>query len=109
MTTSFWDDTWYGKYTLRIVFPRLYLLSKQKSFMVGEIYNSSILDWDLTFRRRLRVWEADQVEDLKWRLSSVSLQPRVGDSLRWKWDSKSNTEYFFSVKSCYEIEMGIGV
>ncbi|KAE9451907.1 hypothetical protein C3L33_16187, partial [Rhododendron williamsianum] len=45
--------------------------------MVGEMYNTSNLSWNITFKRRLRGWEDDELNE---GLSSISLQPNVGDS-----------------------------
>lgn len=111
VSTSFWNDKWCGNQLLRYVFPRLYLKSNQQNAMVGEMYNTSNLSWNITFKRRLRGWEDDELNELKQGPSSISLQPNVGDSLRWKWDSKTT---LFSVKSCYEkwfmpfLQSGIG-
>lgn len=53
--------------------------------------------WNLLFQRRLRVWEAQQFDDLLLRLQSVHLDPSKRDMLCWKWA----TDNCFSVKSAY--------
>ncbi|KAI8569914.1 hypothetical protein RHMOL_Rhmol02G0314900 [Rhododendron molle] len=82
-------------------------------FLPRLIIRADFLEYGATFaalgvkvrilRRSLRrvsgLKEDDELNELKQGLSSISLQPNVGDSLRWKWDSKTT---LFPVKSCYE-------
>lgn len=84
---------------MRDAYPRLFRKSNQKNSTVEEMYDSSNLVWDLTFRRRLFPWENEELYELKLNLNTITLQPNVNDSLCWRWDNQTNS---FSVKSCYE-------
>lgn len=49
-------------------YPRLFLLSAQKNATISDIHGSETNGrWNLQFRRRLFVWENDQVGELHQR------------------------------------------
>lgn len=95
---KFWHHKWLGEEPLLAVFPILYRISIQKEAMISEVWgNYSQETWNLQFRRPLRIWEVEQLNNLKQLLSVVHLQDSGEDSVQWRWSK----DLSFSVKSAY--------
>jgi hypothetical protein len=101
MSTRFWRDVWIGGEPLYLKFPRLFSLSLQKDFFVGNLWSEG--RWDFVWRRNLFQWEADSVNLLLDLLVNVSLS---NDQDEWVWNL--NPEEGFSVKSAYDSLSGMG-
>lgn len=97
--TSFWNDIWVGQAELKSVFPRLYSISTQQSTKVGEIFNGAMLNWQLSFRKQLFLYESNQLELLLQMLNEVTFYDNRKDKLMWNWETSNG---IFSVKSCYD-------
>jgi len=96
----FWEDIWLGTCSLRVSFPRLYMISEQKSLTVNQM--GSWLDqnwmWNLLWRRRMLVWEEEQLSNLNNLLLSVS--PEQDNQDKWVWSFDNSGCY--SSKSAYQ-------
>ncbi|XP_039070410.1 uncharacterized protein LOC120217325 [Hibiscus syriacus] len=100
-SVQFWNDVWLGEVPPKIQFPRLYVLSSNKSGKVMEfrVSNGASWVWDIQMRRNLSDWEVDQLLQLIAMLNNISLSPREEDC--WIWSG--NGEGCFSAKSCINI------
>ena len=104
MNTSFWNDKWHSDGVLRNLYPRLFALSTQKNFMVGElgIRTGEGRGWEFTWRRPLFEWEGDSLQNLLSVLEGVRLG---GGSDVWVW--RLGEEGVFTVNSCYKLLEGL--
>ncbi|XP_039017176.1 uncharacterized protein LOC120148050 [Hibiscus syriacus] len=95
---EFWNDVWLGDVPLKILFPRLYVLSNNKAGKVMEfmVNNTSGWVWDIQMRRYLADWEIEQWLQLIIMLNNTSLFPAEDDC--WIW--LRNDEGIFTTKSC---------
>ncbi|KAL7222094.1 hypothetical protein ACSBR1_023915 [Camellia fascicularis] len=96
----FWIDSWVGEQSLKVLFPRLYLLSVEKDDSLGMLVErkGNSEEWVLAFRRPLRAWEVAEVGRLSTMLNAV--RTSLADSehcLRWIASSSSE----FNVASIY--------
>ncbi|KAE8734648.1 hypothetical protein F3Y22_tig00000738pilonHSYRG00149 [Hibiscus syriacus] len=98
---QFWNDVWLGEVPLKIQFPRLYVLSSNKSGKVMEfrVNNGAGWVWDIQMRRNLADWEVEQLLQLISMLNNISISPCEEDC--WIWSG--NGEGCFSAKSCINI------
>lgn len=98
LNTSFWNDPWIRGRCLRERYPRLFSISTQKEAKVGEVgvVSDQGIDWVLTWRRHLFMWEEEVLLSLKEDLE-VSRLSSSEDVWRWKLEDSGA----FSVKSAY--------
>lgn len=79
---SFWCDWWWGRDTLRKLFPRLYSLALEKEISVADF----IVLWQdkerLIWSRQLRGWEIDSEKELEVIVLNTKLS-RSKDKLCW--------------------------
>ncbi|GJR07921.1 RNA-directed DNA polymerase, eukaryota [Tanacetum coccineum] len=88
---SFWKDLWIGDNLLKLSFPRLFALKKNKDISVADKMNTSISS---SFRRHVRGGvESQQLDQLSILLDTVILS-NMDD--RWFWDL--NGDGVFQVK-----------
>lgn len=104
----FWEDMWCDGHCLRVEFPRLFSLSKEKKgalrFFVD--LKASSGEWNLLFRRELCEWERVDLLRLVSVLSSGPLVTRASVDFP-KWTATSSG--LFSVASLYKISSnGVG-
>ncbi|PWA87280.1 RNA-directed DNA polymerase, eukaryota [Artemisia annua] len=91
--TRFWEDIWYGDQSLKVLFPRIYLLDSNKSCSIADRVCS--LDWTTVPRHNPRGGvETIQFNALKNTIGSITLTDQR-DS--WKWSL--NASVGFSVAS----------
>ena len=99
---KFWQDVWFGdgSESLKIVFPRLFLLSVDKKASVAKIMDRSRMGgWNSIFRRSLRSWESDELQRLQNLLAEfLGLNGYSCDKLIWTVDQSN----LFSVNSMYQ-------
>lgn len=95
--TLFWFDIWLGNSPLKIVFPRLFLLSSNPYATVQDcgLWIESRWEWHLSWGRPLRPRDLDEWNDLQPLLDSVTLSTMDEDSYVWT-PSKAG---IFTVKS----------
>ncbi|GAU35033.1 hypothetical protein TSUD_103560 [Trifolium subterraneum] len=99
INTSFWKDKWVGELPLKERFPRLYAISNKKEASVAILGGGEGgVRGNMSWRRRLFVWEESLVEQFLEVLNGVILTDQ-DDNWRWKPDSNG----IFSVKSTYEL------
>ncbi|KAE8733873.1 putative plastid-lipid-associated protein 14 [Hibiscus syriacus] len=84
--------------SLKIWFPRLFTLSKNKEGKIDEFrtVNSSGCFWDIAMRRHLADWEMLQWNELMALFYNFNPTPLIDDSLVWTGEGDG----CFSVKSC---------
>lgn len=82
---------------LRVKFPRLYQVSIQKEFVVGNMgqWCNGVWHWDLKWRRNLFQLELEQLNLLLLLLNNVSPCTAGSDSYRWNYSADGQ----YSVKS----------
>ncbi|GAU24549.1 hypothetical protein TSUD_148900 [Trifolium subterraneum] len=97
--TYFWTSWWIGDAPLAVVFPRLYSLSNQKDYMVGDVWENlgDSRGWTFSWRRDLFQWECDLAVHLREILEAVVLSEE-DDSWTWKPDQDG----VFTVNSAYK-------
>jgi hypothetical protein len=98
--TSFWWDVWVGEIPLKDRFPRLFLISNQKSSTVAEVRSHSLAGslWRFDWRRRFFVWEEELLEELKEVVDQFVLRVEPD---RWGW--RPGDDAIFTVKSTYSM------
>jgi hypothetical protein len=97
--TSFWKDTWVGERPFETRFHRLFSISSQKEASVAAVWvGAETVGWNFQWRRRLFVWEEEQVEQLRDVVNAITLSD-LEDKWRWKPDEEGE----FSVKSTYAL------
>ncbi|GKU99298.1 hypothetical protein SLEP1_g12166 [Rubroshorea leprosula] len=100
-TVSFWWDKWRGEECLANRFPRLYLLSTEKTKMCSEMGSrtNGLWEWKLNWRRNLFDWEKEEAMELHNTIQSVQTSQGCMDS--WEWTHSKDGQY--STKSAYAI------
>ncbi|GMI64817.1 hypothetical protein HRI_000151000 [Hibiscus trionum] len=95
--THFWTDFWVGPFALKNKYPRVYILSCQKSGFVCEYGNKTDAgwDWQINLRRSLRDWEKEQWEAFMTTLNNFRSSFIHKDWI--KWNDSSDGKY--SVRS----------
>ncbi|XP_024630889.1 uncharacterized protein [Medicago truncatula] len=93
-STYFWYDRWLGDVPFCISFRRLFNLVSNKLSTVADMVDGEAWNW----RRRLRVWEEDMLEECRLLINGVVLQSDISD--RWQWDSDSDCGY--TVRGVYQ-------
>jgi hypothetical protein len=107
--TLFWEDVWVGHVSLRERFPRFFQISTQQSSCVRSLCSwvGGRWAWDLSWRRRLFVWEVNLLEELFGVLEGHS--HAEGPNF-WSW--KYSVDKIYSIKSVYnqfsDIHLGAG-
>ena len=89
--TSFWLDWWVGDTTLAVAFPTLFSYCSAPEISIFEL---SVHNWDLDFRRSLSPAELDDWQRLT---ACFPLLSEEDDSVVWPYSSSGH----FSVKSAY--------
>ncbi|GKV37145.1 hypothetical protein SLEP1_g45206 [Rubroshorea leprosula] len=100
-SVSFWWDDWGGKGCLANKFPRLYLLSTGKTHMCNQMGSErdGSWEWNLTWRRKLFEWEAEEMIELQNMIKDVKVLQGRPDN--WEWIHDKNGQY--STKSAYAL------
>ncbi|KAE8704873.1 hypothetical protein F3Y22_tig00110435pilonHSYRG00103 [Hibiscus syriacus] len=93
---QFWNDVWLGDVPLKSLFPRLYVLSINKSGKVKEfrVNNASGWVWDIQMRRNLADWEVEQWMQLISMLNNTSPFPTEDDCWIWLGNAPPRVELF---------------
>jgi hypothetical protein len=92
-------DKWVGDSLLCESFPRLFSISTQKEAMVDElvVIDGDVMSWNLSWRRRLFVWE----DEILLRLLGVLDSARFSNNAdSWRWVLAPDG--CFTVKTAYE-------
>lgn len=93
-STRFWDDTWIGDRPLKVAYPSLYHITRDRHATVSKVMSASLLN--ISFRRSLVDNNLAQWHQLVARISTVVL---VDGTDYFKWPlTKSG---FFTVRSMY--------
>jgi hypothetical protein len=80
--TKFWNEVCVENQTLRVRFPRLFLLSEQQNSVISEMGN--VQDgwrWDLKWRRGLFEWEKTLLQEM---LRVIDCFQQGNDSDTWR-------------------------
>ncbi|KAL4322009.1 hypothetical protein AHAS_Ahas14G0167600 [Arachis hypogaea] len=80
-STRFSEDTWFQVGKLKDSFPRLFPISNQKGSVIGDcgFWDGIEWVWHFQWRRELRQWETDTLDQLLHVLQSVRLVADVQD------------------------------
>lgn len=99
--TFFWEDLWLEDRPLKESFPRLFRATRNKQASVQDMVKVDRLgiSWTFDFRRELRTFESDSLNELKAKLKEFKLDMESGDE--WVW--MGNPSGVFSVKSLCEL------
>lgn len=73
--TFFWEDLWLGDRPLREKFPRLFKIARNKRALVQDVFRvgDQGISWYLDFRRDIRAFEVDNLNELKAQLGDFHL------------------------------------
>ncbi|XP_057733852.1 uncharacterized protein LOC130949032 [Arachis stenosperma] len=84
--TRFWEDKWLQVGKLKDNFSRLFLISNQKGSVIGEcgFWDGIEWVWHFQWRRELRHWETNALDQLLLVLQSVRLIADVQDRVVWR-------------------------
>ncbi|KAK7258739.1 hypothetical protein RIF29_24323 [Crotalaria pallida] len=98
-STKFWTNIWFGNSSLKLTFPRLFSITRNKDETVAHVRRLSAEGWSWSFswRRVLFTWEGELLNSLVQYLPHLSLN--VVKSDKWVWARDRNGCY--SVKSVY--------
>ncbi|TYK10356.1 LINE-1 retrotransposable element ORF2 protein [Cucumis melo var. makuwa] len=91
---SFWHSHWHQNSPLSLHYPRLFALSTNQDNSIKDMWNTTLMDWDLKPRRQLRDWEHPLWAELKNSLNA-SFCENGRDSPTWI----LNSDGFYSVAS----------
>ncbi|QHO32580.1 uncharacterized protein DS421_8g251040 [Arachis hypogaea] len=99
--TRFWEDNWVQGGSLRVHFPRLFSVSSQQNFVIGDcgFWDGLEWIWNFQWRRELFQWELELVHQLHERLRPVRMSLENEDAVVWKFDNTG----VFSTKSFLQI------
>nr|XP_025670460.1 uncharacterized protein LOC112770292 [Arachis hypogaea] len=99
--TWFWEDNWVQGGPLKVNFPRLFSISSQQEFVIGDcgFWDGLEWIWNFQWRRELFQWELELVHQLHERLRPVKMSPENEDSVVWKFDNTCvfSTQSFLQV------------
>ncbi|QHN94447.1 uncharacterized protein DS421_17g601310 [Arachis hypogaea] len=89
-STRFWEDTWLQVGKLKDSFPRLFLISNKKGSVIGDcgFWNGLEWVWHFQWRRGLRQWETETLDQMLQVLQSIRLIAEVQDRVVWKFDKE---------------------
>nr|XP_025625464.1 uncharacterized protein LOC112717723 [Arachis hypogaea] len=89
-TTRFWEDMWLQIGKLKDCYPRLFFISNKKGSPIGDcgFWNGIEWVWHFQWRRELRQWESETLDQLLHALQSVRLIVEVQDRVVWKFDKE---------------------
>nr|XP_025616746.1 uncharacterized protein LOC112709059 [Arachis hypogaea] len=89
-TTRFWEDKWIQVGKLKDNFPRLFLISNKKGSVIGDcgFWDGIEWVWRFQWRRELRQWETDVLDQLLLVLQSVRLIADVQDRMEETMDEE---------------------
>jgi hypothetical protein len=95
----FWDDTWCGESPLKVAFPALFVIAREKNAFVADHldYSSGSLQWDVSFIRAAHDWELDTMASFFTLLYSIRGRRAGVDKLWWIPSRKGK----FDVRSFY--------
>ncbi|XP_076948890.1 uncharacterized protein LOC143621316 [Bidens hawaiensis] len=90
-STHFWLDVWFGKFTLKDIFPNLYKLAVKKTCMVNDLvssFGSGLVFADIEWSKsNLSLEESSDLNDLKDMVTLFSFNEGKEDGWRWTGDS----------------------
>ena len=95
----FWHDRWCGEVPLKLSFPDLFSIARDKEAAIADIMSFGLggLHWDLSFSRNMHDWELENLTSFMDLIYATSLNGRGEDCLCW--DCPSNHK--FAVKKYY--------
>lgn len=82
---SFWTDTWTGSQSLQSIFPRLFLLSEDRTAKIADMGNwtGGTWIWNLKWRRCLLDREFNSLESLREMIANFRPEPGGEDQVCW--------------------------
>jgi hypothetical protein len=96
---QFWHDVWCSDLPLKVLFPELFSIARDKDVSVAALmsFSNGTLHWDVSFSRNLQDWEMESLVAFMELIYSQTLDGTGQDQLCWnKMEKKA-----FSVKSFY--------
>jgi len=101
--TSFWHDVWIGDSPLRLQYPSLYNMCRDKEALVADYYKDG--DWEIEFRRSLLGSESECLDLLIQSLQHIQVDTEQQDDVEWALDTSKS----FTTKSLYRFLTHRGV
>ncbi|XP_015964835.1 uncharacterized protein LOC107494201 [Arachis duranensis] len=99
--TRFWEDNWVQGGPLKVNFPRLFSISSQQGFLIGNcgFWDGLEWIWNFQWRRKLFQWELEPVHQLHEQIRPVKMSSENKDSVVWKFDNTGvfSTQSFLQV------------
>ena len=97
----FWSDIWCGVVPLRMEFPDLFRITRDKEALVSTHLRvrNDVVHWELDFIRSLHDWELESMSKFLDLLYSVSSKGQGNDQMWWQPSGSS----IFQVRSYYQV------
>ncbi|KAL4596807.1 hypothetical protein ACB092_12G190100 [Castanea dentata] len=82
---KFWHGVWCGDSPLKLSFPKLFNISRDKEAYVVDLmkFPNGVLYWDMEFLRAIQDWELESLSTFMDVIYSVSLTGTSEDKLCW--------------------------
>ncbi|GLU23256.1 hypothetical protein SLE2022_392780 [Rubroshorea leprosula] len=96
----FWKDAWAGGVSLANAFPRLFLLTTDKSCSIRDmaLWTNGGWSWNFQWKRPLRAWEDDKMQQMLEDINHIKLMQDAEDTWSWRIDTKGK----YTTRSAYE-------
>jgi hypothetical protein len=103
----FWDDVWCGESPLKVAFPALFDIAREKNAFVAnhlDLFSGSV-QWDVNFIRATHDWELAIVTSFFTLLYSLRGRREGEDKLWWSPSRKGKFDVrsFYTVLACNNV------
>lgn len=85
LNTDFWNDNWAGRESLKMIFPRIFVLTQVRKGSAANFghWDHGSCTWEVTIRRRTFDWEDEVWEQFTQVLRSVYLDENSSNRIIW--------------------------